>query len=329
MKLKSFPKLMMVIAICLGTFLFGASSPAWAQQAAGSITGTVQDPSGGAIPNATVTVRDADRGTIWTTKTSSAGLYNFPQIPEGNVVVTVEASGFSKEVRNAFTLSVNQVAEIDFKMQVGATNSVVNVTAAPPLLQTVTTEVSSVLDANTVGNLPMASRNINQLTLLVPGAISPNIFAFQSSQNTFGTGRPYVNGAREQDNNASLDGMDINQPDNNDAAYVASPDAIGNFQLITSNAPADYGNYIGGVLVETTKSGTNHFHGTVYEYFRNTDPQCQYLAGQSPGLPPDPGHKRRWWLLHWTSKSPPGSAVEQLRRRSRWADHQGQAVLLR
>ena len=269
-KLNCYSKLMMVIAICLGTLVFGASSPAWAQQAAGSITGTVVDPSGSAIPNATVTVRDADRGTVWTTKTSSAGLYNFPQITEGNVVVTVEASGFSKEVRNAFTLSVNQVAEIDFKMQLGALNSVVDVTAAPPLLQTVSTEVSSVLDANTVGNLPMASRNINQLTLLVPGAISPNIFAFASSQNTFGTGRPYVNGAREQDNNASLDGMDINQPDNNDAAYVAAPDAIGNFQLITSNAPADYGNYIGGVLVETTKSGTNHFHGTVYEYFRNT-----------------------------------------------------------
>ncbi len=254
----------------MGTLVFGASSPAWAQQAAGSITGTVLDPSGSAIPNATVTVRDADRGTVWTTKTSSAGLYVFPQITIGNVVVSADASGFSKTVRNAFTLSVNQVAEIDFKMQLGSLNSVVDVTSAPPLLQTVSTEVSSVLDANTVGNLPMASRDINQLTLLVPGAVSPNIFAFQSSQNTFGTGRPYVNGAREQDNNASLDGMDINQPDNNDAAYVAAPDAIGNFQVITSNAPADYGNYIGGVIVETTKSGTNRFHGTVYEYFRNT-----------------------------------------------------------
>ncbi len=248
-KLKFLPKLMMVIAICLGTLVFGASSPAWAQQAAGSITGTVVDPSGGAIPNATVTVRDVDRGTLWTTKTSSAGLYNFPQVTEGNVVVSVEASGFSKTIRNAFVLSVNQIAEIDFKLEVGSVTSVVDVTAAPPLLQTVTTEVSSTLDSNAVGNLPMAARNINQLTLLVPGAISPNIFAFQSAQNTFGTGRPYVNGAREQDNNASLDGMDINQPDNNDAAYVASPDAIGNFQVITSNAPADYGNYIGGVIV--------------------------------------------------------------------------------
>ena len=261
---------MVMLAICLGTFVFGATSPAWAQQAAGSITGTVVDPSGSAIPNATVTVRDLDRNTTWTTKTGSAGIYDFPQISVGRVIVTVDAAGFNKEVRNSFTLEVNQIAQINFTMQVGSVNATVEVTAAPPLLQTVSTEVGSVLDANAVGNLPMASRDINQLTLLIPGVVSPNIFAFQASQNTFGTGRGYVNGAREQDNNATLDGMDINQPDNNDVAYVPSPDAIGNFNVITSNAPADYGNYIGGVIVETTKSGTNHFHGTVYEYFRNT-----------------------------------------------------------
>jgi hypothetical protein len=269
-KLKSLCSLMVMLAIGMGTFVLGASSPVWAQQAAGSITGTVIDPSGSAIPGATVIVRDVDRGTTWTTKTSSAGIYEFPQVSVGTVVVTVDASGFNKEVRNSFALSVNQVAQIDFKMQVGSVNATVEVTAAPPLLQTVSTEVGSVLDANAVNSLPLATRDINQLTLLVPGVVSPNIFAFQSSQNTFGTGRGYVNGAREQDNNATLDGMDINQPDNNDVAYVPSPDAIGNFNVITSNAPADYGNYIGGVIVETTKSGTNHFHGTLYEYFRNT-----------------------------------------------------------
>ena len=127
------------------------------------------------------------------------------------------------------------------------------------------------LDSRAVSNLPLAARNINQLTLLAPGVVSPNIFAFQSAQTTFGTGRPYVNGAREQDNNFTLDGMDVNQADNNDVAYVASPDAVQNFNIITSNAPADYGYYIGGVIVETLKSGTNKFHGDVYWYVRNTD----------------------------------------------------------
>jgi hypothetical protein len=139
----------------------------------------------------------------------------------------------------------------------------VDVTAAPPLLQTASTEVGTLIDGNVVSSLPMATRDLNQLTLLAPGVVSPNIFDFQSSHNTFGTGRPYVNGAREQDNNASLDGMDINQPDNNDVAYVPSPDAIQEFNIITSNAPADYGNYVGGVVVESLKSGTNKFHGGV------------------------------------------------------------------
>jgi len=256
---------------CSLILILGASSIAWSQQAAGSITGTVVDPSGSAVVNATVIVRDVDRGTTWTTKTSSSGLYEFPQIPVGNVEVKAEASGFAAEVRNSFNLILNQVAHVDFQMKLGKVNETVDVTSAPPLLQTGSTEIGTVLGADVVTALPLASRDIYQLTLLAPGVISPNIFAFESSQTTFGTGRPYVNGAREQDNNASLDGMDVNQPDNNDVAYVPSPDAIQEMNIITSNAPADFGNYIGGVVVESIKSGTNKFHGDVFEYFRNTD----------------------------------------------------------
>jgi hypothetical protein len=256
---------------CTPILLLEAPTVAWAQQAAGAVTGTVVDPSGAAVVGATVTVRDVDRGTTWTTKTNGSGLYEFPEIPVGNVTVKVEANGFTSAVRNSFTLVLNQVAQVNFNMTVGKVSETVDVNVAPPLLQTESTEVGTVIDANVLGALPMASRDINQLTLLAPGVISPNIFAFESSQNTFGTGRPYVNGAREQDNNFSLDGMDVNQPDNNDVAYVASPEAIQEFNIITSNAPADFGNYIGGVVVESIKSGTNKWHGSVFEFFRNND----------------------------------------------------------
>jgi hypothetical protein len=262
--------LLIAIGACTVIGMPGATSTASAQQAAGSITGTVVDPAGSAVANANVTVRDVDRGTIWATKTSESGLYEFPQIPVGNVTVRVEAPGFPAQVRNSFNLILNQVAHIDFQLTLGKVNETVSVTSAPPLLQTGSTEVGTLIDSNVVNALPLATRDINQLTLLAPGVISPNIFAFESSQNTFGTGRPYVNGAREQDNNFSLDGMDINQPDNNDVAYVAAPDAIQEFNIITSNAPADFGNYIGGVIVESLKSGTNKFHGDLYEYMRNT-----------------------------------------------------------
>jgi hypothetical protein len=252
-------------------FILGSAPTAFAQQAAGSITGTVVDQAGASIASAVVTVRDLDRGTTWTTKTSSAGLYDFPQIPVGNIEIKVQANGFASARHNSFALVLNQVARVDFSLKVGNVSTTVEVVTAPPLLQTASTDVSTLLDSNAVTSLPLATRDTNQLTLLAPGVVSPNIFAFQSSQTTFGTGRPYVNGAREQDNNFSLDGMDINQADNNDVAYVPSPDAIQDFNIITSNAPADFGNYIGGVIVESLKSGTNQFHGNIFEFFRNTD----------------------------------------------------------
>jgi hypothetical protein len=263
--------LLIAVGACTVTGTLGTSSTAWAQQAAGSITGTVVDPAGAAVANAIVTARDVDRGTTWVTKTSGSGLYEFPQIPVGNITVKVEATGFPTEERTSFNLILNQVAHVDFKLQLGQVNQTVSVTTAPPLLQTGSTEIGTLIDSTAITALPLATRDINQLTLLAPGVISPNIFAFESSQTTFGTGRPYVNGAREQDNNFSLDGMDINQPDNNDVAYVAAPDAVQEFNIITSNAAADFGNYIGGVIVESIKSGTNQFHGDLYEFIRNTD----------------------------------------------------------
>ncbi|MGH9683564.1 MAG: TonB-dependent receptor domain-containing protein [Candidatus Acidiferrales bacterium] len=241
-----------------------------AQQVAGSITGTVTDASGAAVTNATITVRDVNRGTTWTTQTNDAGVYEFPQIAVGDVEIRVQATGFSSQLHPAFTLILNQVARVDFQMKVGQVTQTVEVSAAPPLLQTDSTDLGTLIDSHAATALPLATRNINQLTLLAPGVVSPNIFSFQAPQATFGTGRPYVNGAREQDNNFSLDGMDTNQADNNEVAYVPSPDAIQEFNLIAGNAPADFGNYIGGVIVETLKSGTNQFHGDLYEFVRNT-----------------------------------------------------------
>lgn len=263
--------LIMVGVGCLLALVAATCPSGWAQQAAGSVTGLVTDASGNAIPNAAVTVRDVERNTTWVSTTTDAGLYDFPSVPAGTIEVKVAAPGFASAVRAPFTLVLNQVARVDFQLKVGAVSQTVMVNDVPPLLQTDSTEVGSVIDSNAVSSLPLATRDTNQLTLLAPGVVSPNIFAFESSQNTFGTGRPYVNGAREQDNNFSLDGMDINQADNNDVAYVPSPDALQEFNIITSNAPADFGNYIGGVIVETLKSGTNSFHGGVYEYIRNTD----------------------------------------------------------
>lgn len=279
-------------ALLVAALLVGATS-AWSQQASGSITGTVTDSTGASVENATVVARDVDRGATWTTRTNSSGAYEFPQVAAGNIEVKVTMSGFSTQVNPAFALILNQVARVDFQLKVGQVSQVVEVSAAPPLLQTDSTELGTLIDSHAAVSLPLATRNINELTLLTPGVLSPNIFAFQAPQTTFGTGRPYVNGAREQDNNFSLDGMDTNQPDNNEVSYVPSPDALQEFNLIAGNAPADFGNYIGGVVVETLKSGSNQYHGDVYEFLRNTDLNANSWQNNATGFPRNP--------LHWNN----------------------------
>jgi Carboxypeptidase regulatory-like domain/TonB dependent receptor len=258
-----------LVSLIIGGLL-AASVPAWSQEVTATITGTVTDPSGAPVAGAAVTATSQDRGTKWTTETDNTGLYYLPDVPVGAYGLKIEAKGFETAVRPPFTLTLTQVARVDVQMKVGQISEVVEVTATQPILQTDSTNLGTLIDSRAVVALPLATRNINELTLLAPGVTSPNVFAFQAPQTTFGTGRPYVNGAREQDNNFSLDGMDTNQADNNEVAYVPAPDAVQEFNLIAGNAPADFGNYIGGVVVETLKSGTNHYHGDIWEFLRNT-----------------------------------------------------------
>src|SRR6202044_3497553 len=138
-----------------------------------------------------------------------------------------------------------------------------------PLLQTETTDISPHIDHVVTENIPLITRNYNELTLLTPGAISTNPGARTSGQNTFQVGRPYSNGNREPSNNYILDGIDNNQNDNNEVAYAPSTEAIQEFNLIAQNPPAEFGNFLGGIVNTTIKSGTNSYHGNVFEYLRN------------------------------------------------------------
>src|ERR1051326_6399345 len=244
-------------------------SVARAQEVTASIVGTVVDPSGAAVSGATITAKDIDRGTIRTTTTNDEGAFNISGVPVGKYEIKAEAKGFQSAINPAFTLTLNQTARLNFQLRIGQATETVEVSAVAPLLQTDTSLLGNVVDSVTVSSLPLSTHNTNQLTLIsAPGVITPNLFGFQAAQNSFGTGRPYVNGAREQENNFLLDGMDNNQPDNNDVGYVPAPDAVQEFNLITGSAPADFGNYLGGVVNVTVKSGTNEFHGSLYDYLR-------------------------------------------------------------
>src|SRR6476661_9279320 len=241
----------------------------FAQDVTAAITGRVTDPSGGAVPGAKVTAIDTQRGTTWPTVTNGDGVYSLPRIPVGTYNVTVENQGFQTSQQSNVTLQLNQVARMDFQLQVGNVSQSVEVTSAAPILQTEATQLGQVIDSRTNTELPLATRNYVQLTLLAPGSVHPNPSSFKNGQTTASSGRPYVNGNREQANNFILDGVDNNQVSDNLVGYAPSVDAIQEFNEITNNAPAEFGNFMGGIISTTIKSGTNQFHGNMFEFFRN------------------------------------------------------------
>ena len=258
---------MLVVLLMAG--LSGVLTSAWGQEVTAAIVGTVTDPSGAPIKGATVTATDTDRGTVWTAETNESGAYNLLRLPVGNYKVKITAAGFRTTEQPAFTLVLNQTARVDAQMKVGNVSETVEVSGAAPVLQTQSVDVSTLIDANTNVSLPLASRNYLQLTLLAPGTTNVDPAGMREVQSMTNSGRPYINGNREQANEYLIDGILNSEDKNNEVGYTPGIDSIQEFNLITQNASAEFGNYQGGVVSVSTKSGTNSFHGDVFEFLRN------------------------------------------------------------
>ncbi len=260
------------LALCCLTLvlLICGASATFAQEVTGTITGTITDPSGAAIVGASVTAKSAGRGITYTGASNDSGIYRITQLPVDSYDLRIEKTGFQTALYPTFVLHENQIARFDVELKVGQVSQTIEVTGAAPVLKTEATTVDTVINAATNDNLPLASRNYVQLTLLAPGSVTTDPSSFTSGNNTGGYGaRPLINGNREQANNFLLDGMDNNQVSDNLLGYTPAPDAIQEFNLITNNAPAEFGNFMGGIVSATIKSGTNSFHGDIWEYFRN------------------------------------------------------------
>jgi Carboxypeptidase regulatory-like domain/TonB dependent receptor len=240
-----------------------------AQEVTASIAGTVTDQSGAAVAGAKVTARSVDRGVTYTAETSDTGLYRISQLPVGSYDLRIEKQGFQTSLYPTFTLVLNQIARVDVQMKVGELNQTVEVSGAAPILTTESTQVETIINSATNVALPLATRNYVQLTMLAPGAVHPDPSQFNTGDNVNSGARPFINGNREQSNNFLLDGMDNNQVSDNLLGYTPAPDAIEEFNLITNNAPAEFGNFMGGIVSASIKSGTNSFHGDIWEFFRN------------------------------------------------------------
>jgi Carboxypeptidase regulatory-like domain len=295
------------LALCclaLVLLLVGANAT-FAQEVTAAIAGTVTDPSGAAVAGATVTAKSVERGTTSTAVTNDTGNYRIPLLPPGNYDLRVEKPGFQTALYPAFTLVLNQVAQINVEMKVGQVSQTIEVTGAAPIMKTEATQVDTVIDAATNDALPLATRNYVELTLLSPGAIHPDPSSFNNGDNVNSGARPFINGNREQANNFLLDGMDNNEVSDNLLGYTPAPDAIQEFNLITNNANAEFGNFMGGIVSVTIKSGTNAFHGDIWEFFRNNVLNADQWENKiNPSEPAIPTAPLRWNMFGGTLGGP-------------------------
>jgi outer membrane receptor protein involved in Fe transport len=256
-------------AVTLAMLLAFVARPAIGQNVAASLTGTVTDNTGAVVRAAAVTAVNRATGVEYPTHSNDAGIYTITGLSIGSYVVRAEAQGFKKVTTNPITLESGQIARVNLSLELGTVSEQVEVTGVNPILQTENAVVGEVITGATVVALPLNGRNFAQLTLLAPGVQTHAPTSFTEANPTVSSGRPYVNGQREQSNNFMLDGVDQNEAVDNQIAYYPSPDAIAEIRVDTNNYSAEYGNVAGGVVSVITKSGTNEFHGSAFIFARD------------------------------------------------------------
>ena len=277
------------IYLCSLFALLLSCSMAWGQAITGSITGTVLDSSGAAVDGAKVTAINVDTGVQTPTTTNANGIYTIHYLQIGHYKVSVMVQGFAPTSAGPFSLEVSQEAKVDINLTVGSVNESVVVSSAAPILDTQNATTGDTITATQATELPLQARNFSSLTTLIAGAVTPNPAAQNNVGRSNYNGGFDVNGNREQSNNYTLDGADINEAIDNYIGYSPNVDAIGELHIISGNATAEYGNANGGQVVMVTKSGTNEFHGDAFWFLENTNFNANSWSNKHTPNPADFG----------------------------------------
>src|SRR5271170_4816516 len=253
-----------VVSLCLI-----CSTLVSAQGTGGRILGRISDPTGATLAGVKITLTNDATNVSSESVTNANGDYGFPQVPVGSYRMEFDLTGFKKNVQRAVSVSLNQVVTVNSVLQIGAAKETVEVTSEAPLVDTTSTQLGAVMDARSVSNLPLNSRDTYQLLQLQPGVMST---VGSSNSLVYGSDSPgavSVNGGRGRSNNFSVNGGDANDLFANLPTLHPSPDSIQEFRVLTNTFDAEYGRNSGSVINVVTKSGTNELHGSVYEFFRN------------------------------------------------------------
>jgi outer membrane receptor protein involved in Fe transport len=260
---------------------------AFGQAVNGTLLGTLNDGSGAVVPGAQITITEVGTGIPRTTQTNASGNYVFPDLPPGNYDVTSEAKGFKKETKTSVRVDVNTTVRVDMTMQLGAVTETVEVSGAVPLLKTDRADVSQIIDTEQMEQLPIggANRNFQNLIALVPGTDRPHRdhSDFFNAQDTLSV---EVNGQSREFNQLAIEGVNDDERTGLLQIYVPPSEAIQTVDVTTSNYSAEFGRAGGAVTNVILKSGTNNFHGSLYEYNRVSALQARtYFQRSATGVP--------------------------------------------
>ena len=283
---------MYVVSVAI-VLLLTSAVPSHAQVAGATLTGTITDSAGGQVPNAQVVIKDVSTGVERTVNTNKDGFYIAANLLPAEYQVTVSAPGFNTEVKNGIKLNVGMEQEFNLMLQIGTVTHRVEVTAEAPAVQLSSSDISATVQATTVRELPLNGRSWTDLAALQPGVdtiqTQPS-FSSGADRGNRGFGQQLtISGARPQQNNYRLDGVSLNDYANGAPGSVLGGslgvDAIQEFSVLTSNYSAEYGKTSGGVVNAITRSGTGAFHGSAYEFLRNSALDARNFF-DGPQIPP-------------------------------------------
>lgn len=289
--------------VALG-FLTLICLPLWSQGGRGSISGTVQDASGAAVPDASVVLTDVDKGTTLSTMTSGAGVYSFVSLSPGHYQVKVNHKGFDTTVQKNITVTVDQTNTVNLRLSMAEVNETVTVYETPSLIDPSTSTVGQLIGAETIDRVPIVDRDVYQLVQLSAGVVPANGTPNSSGYGAIFNARSLIdvssytiNGSLQGSVYYMVDGSPIGVAENNVAstlpAFQVPEDAVEEFRVETQNTPATYASGGGGVISLVTKSGSNRFHGDAFGYFRPNALEANdyFFKLYNPGTPAPDFHR--------------------------------------
>src|ERR1700683_3720997 len=270
-----------LFAILAIAILFSYADPTWSQTSVASLNGTVLDESGGTVSGATISLREMDRNTMYSATSDQSGYYAIPNLPPGRYELKAEFKGFSKYTQTGTILSVGQTATVNITLKVEAHGEEVIVSTEAPTIEPTKTEISQVIDTKQIDDLPISGRLFTDFALLTAG-VATGRTSLQSTITEFESTRVSFGGMRDLSNEITVDGADNVNTATGSQRSTPPQEAVQEFRVVNNGYGAEYGRALGGIVNIVTKSGTNEFHGSIYDYIQNNAVDARSLLQPSP-----------------------------------------------